>query len=263
MRDSMSQKKGRMRPTIHAIFFDLGDTLIQINDAALIEVCKNIGQIRGKELNLHEYKIAWTNEWKKRSTLSDVGLITDVKTEISEYTYWESFIRCLLPTLGITLEQPEITALLIDIYTNPQSLVCFDDTHRVLSELKARGLILGIISNAFPSTNRILDYLDLRQYFQHILLSFELSCAKPELQIYRLAAKRAQLPIDEILFVDDRWTFVKAAQEANMNAWLIDRSFSDGTKLVTQSLVKKIKGLMELIELIDHPESKAVNSFQE
>jgi putative hydrolase of the HAD superfamily len=239
-----------MEPKIQAIFFDLGDTLVKISYVTLAKICKKINEDGGISLDPSKYTKAFHDELKKRSNSSETKSVKNIKTdaEESERRYWRIFFESLLPNLGVTSKQSDLIEWLIGIYISPQSFVCFDDVHRVLSELKAKGFILGIISNAFPSADKILDHLNLRQYFKFIFLSFEIPYAKPESMVYQFAAEKANIPVENIIFIDDRWNFVKGAQEANMKAWLIERFPEKSSDLHTKSLVNKIKSLKELQE---------------
>jgi len=240
-----------MKPPIRAIFFDLGDTLVHISFATLAKICQKISGIRGVPLSSDDFTRVFKDEWANRSDQSQTSSVKDIKTRAreKERQYWQDFFESLLPSLGISSYQSELLDWLIGIYTDPRSFTCFDDVHSVLSELKNKGLTLGIISNAFPSADAILDYLNLRQYFKYIFLSFELPYAKPESLIYQFAAKKANIPIENIIFVDDRWNFVKGAQEVNMKAWLIERVPKESASSYTRSLVNKIKNLKELKEI--------------
>ena len=241
-------------PAIQAIFFDLGDTLVKISYATLAKICRKINADGGISLSINEYTKAFHDEWKKRSGSSETKLVKGIKKDVaeeSECRYWQSFFTSLLPSLGVTSNQPKLIEWLIDIYTAPQSFVCFDDVYPVLSELKRKGFTLGIISNAFPSADKILGHLSLRQYFKYTFLSYEMPYAKPESGIYQYVAEKANMPIKNIAFVDDRWVFVKSAQEANMNAWLLERIQEKRIKVNTNSFVQKIKNLHELVEEVE------------
>ena len=250
-----------MKPKIQAVFFDLGDTLVHISFATLARICQKISDIRGVPLSSDDYTRVFKDEWANRSDQSQTSSVKDIKTRAGEKErqYWQNFFESLLPSLGISLGQLELIEWLVDIYTDPRSFTCFNDVHSVLSELKNKGLMLGLISNAFPSADMILDHLNLRQYFKYIFLSFELPYAKPESRIYQFAAEKTNIPIENIIFVDDRWSFVKGAQEANMNAWLIERAPNESSIFYTKSLVNKIKNLKELRETIEFSQIEKIN----
>jgi HAD superfamily hydrolase (TIGR01509 family) len=226
-----------MESKIQAVFFDLGDTLVRISFVTLAKICIRITEDSGVPLSTKEYTRAFHDEWKNRSSSLETKLVKDIKKEVaeeSERKYWRNFFESLLLSLDIKSDQQELIEWLIDTYTDPRSFICFHDVHRVLSDLKRKGLILGIISNAFPSADNILDHLNLRQYFKFFFLSFELRYAKPEFEIYQFAAEKANIPIENIIFVDDRWIFVKSAQEANMNAWLSSKTCRNLQKKLSQ-----------------------------
>jgi len=141
-----------METEIKTIFFDLGDTLVCISHITLAKICKKIGGVRKYPLSIEDYKSAYSNEWKNRSSLSALDAVrrTKANSDESERNYWESFFESLLTSLNISPCQSELTDWLINTYMDPSSFVCFNDVHSILSELRSKGWILGIISNAFP-----------------------------------------------------------------------------------------------------------------
>jgi len=250
--------------TIQAVFFDLGDTLVKIDPATEDEVCKKIGEVRGAPLQVEEYTRACHQEWRRRSSSIATSAVKNIgfDAEERERQYWKNYFESLLPHLGVNSKQSNLIDWLVDIYTDPRSFVCFDEVHTVLSELKAKGFVLGIISNAFPSAEKTLDHLELKQYFKYIFLSFELPYAKPESMIYQFAAQKANLLIEDIIFVDDRLSFVQGAEEVNMNAWLIDRFIKDPARSITKPLVKRINDLRDLIRIINLSTNETVSNNQ-
>lgn len=77
--------------------------------------------------------------------------------------------------------------------------------------------------------------------------------------IYQFAAEKANLSIEDIIFVDDRLSFVQGAQEVNMNAWLIDRSTKHPSRSITKPFVQKINDLRDLIRTIDISRNETVS----
>lgn len=239
--------------TIQAVFFDLGDTLVKISSTIENEICKKIGEVRGTPLSVEEYTRASHEEWRRRSSSTATNAVKNIGfgAEEIERQYWMDYFKSLLPHLGLNSEHPILIKWLVHIYTDPNSFVCFDEVYSVLSELREKGYILGIISNAFPSAEKILDHLGLKQYFKYIFLSFELPYAKPESMIYRYAAQKTNILIENIVFVDDRLSFVQGAEKVNMKAWLIDRYVQDPSRSTTQPLVmNKIENLTELFRIV-------------
>jgi len=235
---------------VQAIFFDLGDTLVHIKPEILQTVCGKIGRSRGYPLKIDEYEIAFQKEWSKRRSPAYMHLIKGVSTHKKEIIYWESFFASLLTTLRADRNNLGFVKWLANIYSNSRAFDCFKDVHPVLAELKASRFKLGLISNAFPSADEIIKDLDIRQYFDYSLLSFESNYIKPEPEIYRFAVEKLEVEIQKTIFVDDHQGFVEAAGNLGMNAYLIERFSNQHPKLATESRPQKIYNLFQLRDTI-------------
>ena len=78
---------------------------------------------------------------------------------------------------------------------------------------------IALLSNADISLpERIRDGLGIGHLFDTVVCSAVEGIAKPEHRIYRLAAERLHLPVEECLFVDDAERNVDAAREVGMAA---------------------------------------------
>jgi putative hydrolase of the HAD superfamily len=196
--------------------------------------------------------LAFQKEWGNRRNQNAEDAIRHVITPEQEVSYWRDFCQTLLKGLGLLVDHKFLIDGLASIYSNSRSFECFEDVHPVLTDLKSRGYTLGLISNAFPSAKKIIKDLNLNDYFDYAILSFELpgKYVKPDPEIYKFAVEQVDIEIAKTLFVDDRWPFVKAAQEVGMSAYLIDRFTDQNQMLVTKSLVTKICSLYDLRDQI-------------
>jgi putative hydrolase of the HAD superfamily len=80
---------------------------------------------------------------------------------------------------------------------------------------------LGILSNADLSLrDRLEGELALHHLFDDIVCSAEVGMAKPEADIFTLAARRLGLSPEECVFVDDLDTNVEAARQVGMQGVL-------------------------------------------
>jgi putative hydrolase of the HAD superfamily len=78
---------------------------------------------------------------------------------------------------------------------------------------------IGVLSNADASLReRLRDGLGIFDLFDVFICSAEVGVAKPEPEVYRLAAERLGLPPDACVFVDDHEPNVKAAEQVGMRA---------------------------------------------
>ena len=78
---------------------------------------------------------------------------------------------------------------------------------------------ISILSNADLSLeDRIRNGMDIYHLFDDVISSAVVGMAKPDHRIYRLAAERLELPVEECLFIDDAERNVDAAREVGMSA---------------------------------------------
>ena len=235
-----------MSTKVQAVFFDLGDTLTRTRQEIVANICKVIGNNRNKPLEQIEYLTTFQSEWKKRQKPLDKELIKSVISPKDEVFYWNNFFVSLLTNLDVHTDRKAIAKNLAIIHSDARSFECFDDVHTVLADFKTRGLKLGMISNAFPSALEIINLLNLRQYFDYVLLSYEFKYIKPEPEIYRFAVKALNVDLENSIFIDDRWAFVKAALQLGMDAYLIDRIAPIKKDIKTSSFVPRVSDLFDL-----------------
>ncbi|MGA8207922.1 MAG: HAD family hydrolase, partial [Candidatus Dormiibacterota bacterium] len=95
---------------------------------------------------------------------------------------------------------------------------------RVLDQLKARGVRIGLCSNApYPPALMYeqLDRLDLRRYFDAVLFSSEIGWRKPDPRIFSELLTRLGLPPGSVWFVGDEWEAdIEGARRVGMRAIL-------------------------------------------
>ena len=78
---------------------------------------------------------------------------------------------------------------------------------------------LAVLSNADATLEeRMRDGLGILHLFDDVISSAVVGMAKPDQAIYRLAAERLGLPVEECVFVDDAERNVTAAREVGMAA---------------------------------------------
>ena len=78
---------------------------------------------------------------------------------------------------------------------------------------------ISILSNADLSLeDRIRNGMGIHHLFDDVISSAVVGMAKPDHRIYRLAAERLELPVEECLFTDDAERNVEAAREVGMSA---------------------------------------------
>lgn len=103
----------------------------------------------------------------------------------------------------------------------------YRDTREALSELRARGYRLGLLSNLFGDETRWPSEFELDRCFDAMVFSCEVGMAKPEQGIYLLAAEGLGAKPGECVFVDDAPSYLAGAKAVGMTAVQITRRGSE------------------------------------
>lgn len=100
----------------------------------------------------------------------------------------------------------ETLALICDKREKTKS-ACFEyvdpDVYELLRELKAKDLKLAIVSNCSSEEVQVIRESSIYQYFDGVILSYEVGMRKPERGIYEEAMKRLEVRAEECIFVGD------------------------------------------------------------
>lgn len=245
---------------IRVAYFDLGDTVVQMQPKLQEDAVRRIAAEMGQPLKhqrqiaqaISRLKLACDAEWASRKSE-----ILGVKNEADEREYWPGYYRAVLRRYGLEKPSPALVSLLAARAADANSFVCFNDVLPTLSALRDhKRLELGIISNSFPSAARILRELDLEKWFKYVVFSHEMECVKPAPQIYQRAVGIAHIQPEEALFVDDRPHFVKGAAAIQIRAVLLDRQ---GQYRKADWKGDRIRQLDKLIKIVDRVPGRRLN----
>lgn len=218
--------------TIRGILFDIGDTLLDatrlqrraLKESLDILAAENL--IDSPEEFLRAYRLA--DEEPQFEDMPDLN-----------HLYSDS--RIVVRAFQI-LSKP-FTSQVIDnflrVYRDRIRANVRPDTalKSALDELKQMGIKLGIVSNGTTKEQlEQLALLQIRDYFDPILISEEVGIRKPDPRIFLLAVKKWQLSPDKILVVGDRgdWEIV-GAHYADMKSALTTQ-FVDHRDAVSEEM---------------------------
>ena len=138
------------------------------------------------------------------------------------YTEYHGIV---LKEAGIEASWELITGILKKWLKADYKMILFDDVAPTLTQLKERGLILGLISNVDRDITPLYQGLGLVDWLTVTVTSQEVGFNKPAPQIFRAALRKAKLrPIEAIYVGDQQQIDVVGANGAGMLGILIDRS---------------------------------------
>ena len=205
-----------MKHSIRALFFDAGNTLLQINYAAIVE------QLRGRGIR-RSPEAAAQAEYRARVRL-DPHLSRRASTESRSVAGY--YFRYLLEELGIT-DQETIRSLTEwrRHYNLPVGLWHLPDPEAGAALRLAReaGCAAGVISNSNGSARSILEETGLAVHLDFILDSAVVGVEKPDPRIFRMALAEARVEPEEAVYIGDLYSVdVLGARAAGLGAILLD-----------------------------------------
>ena len=105
-----------------------------------------------------------------------------------------------------------------------------DESVQLLSELKKRGIKIGLITNTFSDERDIIRDSILFPFFEVAMISYEQGICKPDQEMFRRMTEKLGITADECLYVGDGGSKeLYAAREAGMHpvqcTWFHERAF--------------------------------------
>lgn len=200
---------------VSALFFDAGNTLLQINYGDLA-AC-----LRARGISADPEAVVGA-EHRARVRL-DPHLAPGASTE--DRMIFHHYVRYLLQGLNVTDERiVQSVYEWVRDYNPPVGLWNRADpeAESVLQRLRGLGLRLGVISNSNGSVRTILAETGLTPYLDFVLDSAEVGVEKPDPRIFRMALDEARVAPAEAVYIGDLYSVdVLGARSAGLEAILL------------------------------------------
>ena len=228
---------------IKAVFFDLYHTLVRY------EPPREELQARA----LQEFGIEVNPEvFRRPIVIADEFIYQEItRTPLSQLSaedktaLYARYQRIVLKEAGIEANEQLIFGLLGKMRQFDMKLVLFDDVMPALTDLKGRGLILGLISNVDRDITSLLNELGLASLLQVVVTSQDVGFNKPQPEIFREALRQAGVQAAEAMYIGDQYQIdVIGAKKAGMEGVLLDR----GGYFAEINDCPRIQSLTQLVE---------------
>jgi len=152
-----------------------------------------------------------------------ISKILLVKTEEDEFAMFKEFYEVVLKEIKYTNINEEIIDFLAnDNVYNDDKFYFFDDVESGLQRLKDK-YILGVVSDTWPSLERVFINKSLRKYFSTFVMSSIYGSYKAEKVLFKIAIEEIGVKPEEVIFIDDSESNLIAAEDFGMIPILIDR----------------------------------------
>ena len=198
------------------IFFDVGYTLDYPASGDWM-FTKKFYEIVGDKLNKYS-----SVEIQKARELSLEYLENNhlVKNTEEEYYQFIRFYSDISKYLNLSLTEKEIQAIADDRTNNMGNYIVYPDAKEVL-EVLSHSYKLGIISDTWPSIERQLCTIGVRDYFSTTTYSCELGKFKPDEALYEDAMRKSGCKPEETVFIDDSVRNLEGAAKLGITPILI------------------------------------------
>ncbi len=200
---------------ITTVLFDAGGTLVHLDYFFLHKELRQAGiSVTRRAIRQAEY--ASRAEVDRRTR----GLAAD-----TDETRRRPYFTALLEQLGVDAATARRLLERFDAAHAQANLwrVMLPSTPRILQELCARGLTLGVVSNADGRIAAILRQCGVEQFFQVVIDSHHVGVEKPDPRIFHLALAQTQARPEQAVFVGDIYGIdVLGAERAGIRPLLLD-----------------------------------------
>jgi len=200
---------------ITTVLFDAGGTLVHLDYFFLHKELRQAGiRVTRRAVRRAEYAAKIAVDRRVLGSARD----TD---ETRRQPYFAALLDQLgvdTPTAAQLLQRFEAAHLQDNLWR-----VMLPSTPRILRELRDRGLILGVVSNADGRIAAILRQCGIEQFFQVMIDSHLVGVEKPDPRIFHLALARAQARPEQAIFIGDIYGVdVLGAERAGIRPLLLD-----------------------------------------
>lgn len=209
-------------PRLEIVFFDAGDTLLRAHPSfpeLLASICRENGYdvdpaaVADIQERLAPHLVELAHE---------TGIDAPSLDPEDSRTYWSHLYRRVTGELGIYDE--ELVGVLYSRFSHPSAYKLFDDVLPCLTELKAAGYRLGLISNFEGWLQEMLVEMEVGHLFEVSVISAFEGIEKPDRELYQRALSRAGVSPDAAAHIGDSPRMdVEPASAVGMTTILLDR----------------------------------------
>lgn len=239
-----------MAQTHQVVFFDAADTLFHIK-GSVAEIYQQHAVRHGFKQtpeSLTAIKQAFSRAFKDAPP-AIFASTEPAALKQSERLWWFDIVHNVFYRVGMFEGFDEFFEEVFEVFADPKTWMLYPETGHVLSQLKAQGLELGIISNFDSRLFPVLRGLGIERYFDTVTISSLSQAAKPAPKIFHLALEKHAVDPEEAIHVGDSLRDdVEGATKAGLTSVLLDRE-----KRVVDGLPAgaiRITSLLELPRLL-------------
>lgn len=207
------------------IFLDAVGTLFGVK-GSVGEIYAEIARKFGVETDTEKLNSAFYESFKKSSPLA---FSTTNENEIQEleFQWWKDIAHETFMMAGVRNQFTNFDYFFLQLYIHFSTIepwYVYPETITCLKTWQKQGIELGIISNFDTRIYKVLDLLNLRQYFFSITISSQVGVAKPHPQIFEKALEKHGCTPENCWYIGDSLKEdYLAAKSLGIKSFLINR----------------------------------------
>ena len=209
---------------LKAIFFDAAGTLIYL-PVSVGEHYQNVAADFGASLDAAALNRAFKDAWieaPERPAAQNGAREEDDKGWWRELVY-QVLDQTLPSELTVAFDREAYFEAVYAHFALPGIWRVYDDVRPTLERLRARGISLAVISNFDRRLYKILEQLNLRDFFAEIIISSEVGAEKPNPIIFQKAVHALGITATEAAHVGDDETKDGGASLVGMHVFHLHR----------------------------------------
>lgn len=230
--------------TIRAVFFDAAGTLFhparRVGESYALIAAKYGMNVAAAEIN-ERFRVCF--DAAPRLAFPGAG---PEQLSALERNWWKALVAEVFRPWDGFGEFDAYFDELFAYFADSAAWKLYPEVEQTLAGLRARGLVLDVISNFDSRLVAILEGLGVAGSFENIFVSSRVGYAKPDRRIFEVALKRHGLAASQTIHVgDSEVNDVAGANGAGLRGVLVDRSLASAPS--PDSRVASLDGILSLL----------------
>jgi putative hydrolase of the HAD superfamily len=176
--------------------------------------------------------------------LMSKNLIVSEEEELEHFCQLYRLFLFELPGIGIS--ENEIRKIAEDTVLNDEKFYFYEDVIEVIPRLRQK-YVLGVVSDTWPSLDRVFKNIGLREYFSTFVMSSVLGVTKPHELMYMTALQELGLRPEEALFIDDNVGNLEGAESLGIQTLLMLRGDNVDLSNIKHEYITDLHNLEQLL----------------
>ncbi|MGH9752448.1 MAG: HAD-IA family hydrolase [Blastocatellia bacterium] len=208
---------------VKVVFFDAVGTLIETR-SVVGEIYSRVAREFGFEAEPGILQQNFARSFHQQPPLAFPAGTPEAALIELEKGWWRNLVRAVFADLGSFPRFDQFFDEIFERFRGREFWRIYDDVAPALTELKRRGLKLGVISNFDSRLYDVLRACRLDHFFDSVHISARVGAAKPDPAIFQAALNYHSVEARRALHIGDSLREdVEGAMAAGINVVLLDR----------------------------------------